>query len=401
MRRGVWHQCGNRSQRLVKELLGHQQGVGVILSSRDLSFENARRYAAEYAQHDVDVLVDLQFCNPAFTNNELASYPTSACRASVSQLMQISDGDLDSFAGLLQTVEEALSATAIIAPAVKYEAGRTDILDLNMRLFSSAKRVGDALGIPTYASVILGSSVTASLQVMNSVLSHVTAMNANGWYYAFEFGIEERIPSQEDWIERFCTGAMKLACTGRPSLHAYAGPMGLLSLGVGAQGAAIGHWQNLWQFSRGRWERSPGNGGGADAPPRMFSDNLWGTIVYPDEFVLLPSELRNQVFTESPYAPRSAAAVDPSWDRWTANKHLVYVMCSTITRIAASQDSRTAARTAIDILRRAAALHDQIHAAGLSLRDNTNAYQRPWADVMEGILAHHGDDYEFLELIKT
>jgi hypothetical protein len=45
MKRGVWHQCGDRSQNLVREQLELNNGVGVILSPRDISFDNATNYA--------------------------------------------------------------------------------------------------------------------------------------------------------------------------------------------------------------------------------------------------------------------------------------------------------------------------------------------------------------------
>jgi len=402
MRRGAWHQCGDRSQRLVREQLEHERGVGVILSPRDLSFESARTYASEYSSHAVDILIDLQFCNPVFSNDRLSSYPTSEFRASVSQISEISDRDADAFSSALQTVQETLGTTAVIAPAVKYEASRPDIIDLNARLFSAARRVGDALGIPTYASVILGNSVTSSAAIMNSILSSATAVEADGWYYAFEFGLQERIPSAREWVYRCCAGGLKLACTGKPVLHAYAGPMGVLSLGVGVQGVGIGHWQNLWQFSRGRWEPSDETGGGGgDAPPRMFSEHLWGTIVYPDEFILLSGALRSHVFIESPFSPQSATAVDPSWTRWLANKHLIYVLASAISRIAATSDARGCARGAIAMLEHAAVLHQQIAADGHQLTDQTNTYQQIWREVMEEILAGHDDDYEFLDLIGS
>ena len=43
MNRGAWHQCGDRSQRLVIEQLEAGRGVGVILSPRDLTRDRAGR----------------------------------------------------------------------------------------------------------------------------------------------------------------------------------------------------------------------------------------------------------------------------------------------------------------------------------------------------------------------
>ena len=49
MKRGAWHQCGDRSQKLVVEQLTAGHGVGVILSPRDLS-DMAVKYAAQYIE---------------------------------------------------------------------------------------------------------------------------------------------------------------------------------------------------------------------------------------------------------------------------------------------------------------------------------------------------------------
>lgn len=64
--------------------------------------------------------------------------------------------------------------------------------------------------------------------------------------------------------------------------------MALLAMACGGTAAAVGHSQNLWQFTRTRWEPTGPGGGGGDAPPRYFSNALWGTIIYEDEWALLP-----------------------------------------------------------------------------------------------------------------
>lgn len=58
MRRGSWHQCGDKSQKLVKEELQSGVGVGVIISPRDLSFPNAVGYSNEYRDLGAAVLID-------------------------------------------------------------------------------------------------------------------------------------------------------------------------------------------------------------------------------------------------------------------------------------------------------------------------------------------------------
>src|SRR5271165_1417324 len=253
MRRGAWHQCGDRSQRLVEEQLQQEAGVGVVLSPRDLTRTNALRYAESYRSFGAEVLIDHQFYVPDFTNPRLNSYPISAFRVAVSSLKQFSGPELTEFKNQLRIDNSELQADAVIAPAVLYEAGRQDIALLNARLFAAARAVGDELGKPVYATVALGRSVTASDQTISAALAQATALNCDGWYFGFEFE-DERIPSSREAVRRCCTAGLTLACTGKPVLHAYAGPAGLLSFGFGATGVGVGHSQNLWKFTSDRWQ---------------------------------------------------------------------------------------------------------------------------------------------------
>jgi hypothetical protein len=148
MRRGVWHQCGDRSQKLVEEQLQLGAGVGVILSPRDLSRDNAIAYAERYRTTDAQVLIDHQFFVPDFTNTLCETYPISKFRRSVSALNKISDADLIDFQNELRADHAALKTSAMIAPAVVYEAGRADIVQLNSRLFNAAKAVACELKLP-------------------------------------------------------------------------------------------------------------------------------------------------------------------------------------------------------------------------------------------------------------
>jgi hypothetical protein len=396
MRRGAWHQFGDRSQKLVVEQLQSGAGVGVVISVRDLSRDNAIGYAQVYRSHGAEVLLDHQFYNPEFSNRFLQTYPISTYRAGISQLTQISDSDLAGLASELRIDHQDFMGNGLIAPAVTYEAARQDIIDLNKRLFGVAKQVGDELGIPTYATIMLGRSVTSSIQTINTLLSQATSLDSDGWYYGFEFN-QGRIPYAKDDVYRCCVAGLTLAGTGKPILHAYAGPMALLSLGFGATGAGIGHSQNLWQFTRGRWDTTT-RGGGGDAPPRFFSRTLWGTIIYPDETSLLPSALLSQVLTQSPFS--TPTATNGLWSRWDANKHLVNIICSTVADIATDTNPRNNAQEAIQILDGAVALHNAIDSAGLKLRDDTNVYQGNWADAMRDLINNQGDDYDYLDLLS-
>jgi hypothetical protein len=396
MRRGVWHQCGDRSQKLVEEQLQLGAGVGVILSPRDLSRDNALAYAERYRTAGAEVLIDHQFFVPDFTNTLCDTYPISKFRTSVSALNKISDPDLIDFQNELRADHAAIKASAMIAPAVVYEAGRADIVQLNSRLFNAAKAVAGELDLPIYATVVLGKSVTSSDQTMQSTLSQATALNCDGWYFGFEFE-EERIPSNRQTVRRCCAAGLTLACTGKPVLHAYAGPMGLLSFGFGATGIAIGHSQNVWKFTRDRWAPSSGQGGGGDAPPRYFSKPLWGTVVYPDETTQLPLALRNQIWSPSPFSTPVTSGL--TWSRWDANKHLVYILAQQYSSMAMETDPRKNANSAIAVLSGAVALHAAIQQANVFLADKTNAYQANWKLALEDLLKANNADFDFLELM--
>ena len=397
MQRGVWHQCGDRSQKLVEEQLQQGSGVGVVLSPRDLSRDNAIAYSESYRKAGAEVLIDHQFYVPDFTNPRFGSYPISNFRQSVSALNKISDQDLISFQNELRADHAVLNASAVIAPAVVYEAGRTDILQLNSRLFGAAKEVAAELQIPIYATVVLGKSVTSSDQTMQSMLSQATALNSDGWYFGFEFE-DERIPSTRETVRRCCVAGLTLACTGKPVLHAYAGPMGLLSFGFGATGVGIGHSQNLWKFTRDRWAPASGQGGGGDAPPRYFSKALWGTIVYPDETSQLPVALRNQILSPSPFSTPVAASL--TWNRWDAGKHLVYILSQQISSMANEANPQKNANAAIELLDNALTIHTAIQQNTVFLTDKTNIYQANWKLALEDLLKDNKTDYEFLELMS-
>jgi hypothetical protein len=396
MKRGAWHQCGDRSQKLVKEQLLKGAGVGVIISPRDLSRTNAISYAQQYQAMGAEVLIDNQYYIPEFTNGHLDSYPISRFRQGVSSLNKISDQDLTDFTNELRVDHEELGADAVIAPAVVYEAGRADIVQLNARLFAAAKSVADDLKVPVYATVVLGRSVTASDKTMHNVLSHATALSCDGWYFGFEFE-DERLPSVRETVHRCCVGGLTLACTGKPVLHAYAGPMGLLSFGFGATGVAVGHSQNLWKFTRDRWMPAASQGGGGDAPARFFSKALWGTIIYPDETSQLPATLRNQILTPSPFSGDVTSNL--SWSRWESGKHLVYVLSQQLTTMSAETNPRKNVAEAIKVLDDALSTHASIQASHVFLADNTTAYQANWKAALEDLLKENQADFDFYDLL--
>ena len=398
MKRGAWHQCGDRSQKLVVEQLTAGHGVGVILSPRDLTSDMAVKYAEQYTDLGAAVLIDPQFYVPDFSNDYLDTYGLSKFRTSLSTLRQITDGELSDLAGELETLGSALRVSSMIAPAAMYEAGRTDIVELNARLFGSAKKAGDVLGVPTFASVTLAQSVTNSDSTVAAAVDAATAINADGWYYAFEFR-EERIPSGRDAVQRCCDAGLSLAMTDRPVLHAYAGPMCLLSYGFGATAVGVGHSQNLWKFTRQRWEPPSGQGGGGDAPPRFFSKALWGTVVYPDETHTMNAKLRAQVLTPTSFCEPVMAAPPTAWPRWEAGKHLVCTLAETCDELAVLATARKSAQFAGERLAKAVGLYGEIRQTGIQLKDSADAYQKNWRLAIGDVLKKRAADFDYLELM--
>ena len=400
MRRGAWHQFGDKSQKLALEQLKNGAGVGVVLSPRDLARKNAVKYSEKYRELNADVIIDQQFYIPHFLNNNLQSYPLSEFRAAVTTLHKIGDKDLSKLASSLEADSNELRASAVIAPAVTYEAGRPDIVDINAKLFDVARSVGNKLGIPVYATVALGRSVTSAQSTTSAMLSDVTGLEADGWYYAYEFE-SERIPSSKQDVYRCSSAGLMLACTGKPVMHAYAGPMSLLSLAFGAQAAAIGHSQNLWRFAPERWEPPAGQGGGGDAPPRFFSRKLWGTIIQPDEIIRLSTALRAEALTHTAFSDPIKANLAAPWSRWQANKHLVNIIVDTIASIASNATARSAAESAIAILEGAVDLHSRIQSTGMILGDSAASYQSAWLDSLKQLLSDNDSDLNYLEMLSS
>lgn len=400
MKRGAWHQFGDRSQRLALELLEQGAGVGVIISPRDLGFSKAVEYAPQYAAAGAGVIVDQQFYIPESTVGQLESYPISAQRKAISQLNQVSDTDLAELCSQLRTINSQLGTSAVLAPAVVYEAGRPDIVELNAKLFAAAKVVSQNLGIPCYATVVLGQSVTSSDPTTDAAVSASTALQADGWYFAFEFN-GGRVPSSYSLILRYLKAGLSLACTGKPVLHGYVGPLAPLALACGAAAVGVGHSQNMWQFTRARWQPAEPGGGGGAAPPRYFSKGLWGTIIYEDEFALLSQNLRERVLTPTPFST-GVSATPPflPWDRWNANKHLVYVICKSIEEMCLYTDAEEALNAAVVLLTSAVQLHSDIASTGVPLGDDTGSYQVPWRAALNSLKVGQSDDFELLRILS-
>ena len=178
--------------------------------------------------------------------------------------------------------------------------------------------------------------------VASTLLSSATALDADGWYYAFEFDDTERLPTDVNAVFRYCAAGLTLACTGKPVMHAYAGPLANMAFGAGARGAAVGFWQNLWGFSRSRYQPAGAQGGGGDAPPRFFSVPLWGTIVFPDEVLQLAPALLAQVIFHSPFSVPVSATAGVQWPKWDSHRHMLHKIMVYSQTLAGMADARAA-----------------------------------------------------------
>lgn len=398
MKPGVWHQCGARSQLLVQEQLMLGNGIGVIISPRDLSLENACDYSQKYRDLDAEVIIDLQLYNPQFRHKLLSTYQMNDFRVGVSSLCKLNNIQLQNLKSKLSYINGSIRTTAVLAPAIIYEAGRDDIVELNAQLFSIAKNVGDDLGIPTYATILIGKSAIVSENSISSIMSYATNLNCDGWYYGFEFS-QNRIPNTYEDILKFGASILTLAGTGKPIIHSFSGPLSLVSMGFGATGTALGHSQNLWQFTKGRWEtpkKKPGGNG--RTPPRYFSKNLWGTFVYPDEFKQIPQDLRQRLMSNSPFSSQINPTTLIPWEKWDAGKHMVYIIGKTITEQLQFPSIRDRANFAISLLGDAIQLGQEVQ-KNLKLKDETCCYQENWKKALETGLSLYENDFEYLSLL--
>jgi hypothetical protein len=398
MKRGIWHQCGDKSQKVVDEFLKAGLGIGAIISPRDLKRSLSFNYSQSYRNVGAQTLLDYQFYVSDFANQHLRSFPISKYRMKVSQLNQLTDSDVNDIAAEIYSDNLYLGTSAVIAPAIIYEASRPDIVDLNNILYKAAKQAGDTYGVPTYATVILGRSLTNADGALGSLLSDITSLNPDGWYFGFEFDSDERIPSSIDDTLRFLKTGIGLACTGLPILHAYAGPMSLLSYAFGSTGCAIGHTRNMWHFKRARWQPKKSGGGRGPNPARFFSKALWGTIIYPDEIALLPKNIGDKLLTQSPYSVPTQSGLP--WNEWDSYKHFLHIVFSEATNISKINDARNSLSYSVNILKEAEANHQEIANLGFKLKDKTSSYQTNWRLALETFLNDNAEDFDYLDLIN-
>lgn len=393
MRKGLWHQCGHQSQNIVSDQLAHKNGVGAIISVVNVSRRRAGEIASAYRNAGADILIDLQVYNPGFGNAKLDEYGLAAARQSTGALSALSPRDRKTLSREIRALNSEVGASAVLAPATIYQPERLDIVDINEQLFEAGKSAADALGLPVYATVVLGEGFLKAPDLAESALSRATALAADGWYFAIENNTDP-LPRDEDFVWLFVNSILSLACTGLPVLGAFSGPAALLAISAGATGVGVGHWKNLWQFNSGRFEISDKNGGAAPAP-RYFSSILWSTIVLPDETANLGDALWNKIKVDSPYAPRSAS--DGLWTLRHSHNHLLSVLGQQIERRMRAPSLRSLARQSVSDLLEASRTHAQIEKKLGIVRDSSNLHQHVWAGALTRLLSQREGDFAFID----
>lgn len=114
--------------------------------------------------------------------------------------------------------------------------------------------------------------------------------------------------------------------------------------------------------------------------------------------IQLPARIRTQIITPSPFS--GPVTTNVSWNRWDSGKHLIYLLCQAFSQMAAENNPRKNAQTAIAKLAKAVELHAAIQKSNVFLADNTNVYQANWKAAMEDVLKDRNDDFEYLDLLN-
>lgn len=392
MESGVWHQLGANSQKITIEQLKNNNGVGVIISPKDLNKKKAIEYTDEYQSLNASILLDLQFYEPEYQHKNLTTYGLDSYRLPLSDLKKMPSINMASLSKDITELNKEVGSSAIIAPAMVYEPGNSELYNINEQLFSAAKLAGENLGLPVYATIVLGNGFAKSTELLEEALGQATNLKADGWYFACEVN-SGAIPSDMEEVEFICNAILTLAGTGVPLIHAFAGPSGLLSLACGSRSIAIGQHKTLWSFSRSRFQES-GRSGGQKIPSRYFSDKLWSTIVLPDESTQISSSIWGKIKSSSPFHPISQN--DESWLGNQKHNHLLYVLGNFYSSIL-KNSSQSICEDMVVHLKNADEIYKEIAEVLGVVKDNADSHQIVWAKALEQINADRSDDFNFLE----
>lgn len=398
--RGVWHQLVDRSQKVAAEQIGHENGVGCIISPRDIKQDGAVKYAQNYASSGAAVLFDPQYHMPGFTNPKLGSYATEAQRLTVTKLLAITPSGVADLVASLESENAALGTSAVISPAVLFEAGRADLVDLNETLHGAGCAAASRLGKPVVATAFFSEACLRSPASLSGALAMLTKIAPDGYYVAFEFGGGD-LCTDAACLAGAAQVLLTLATSGRPVLHGYAGPHALLGVAFGASSVGLAHFKTAWHFKRTRFQAAKKSGGGGDAPSRTFSRAMWGAMIHPDETALLSAALFAKLAEKTPFSAPPAPA---PWDKWTSYKHLLYILGTEVSKVLAVPTVRGRAVHVQGLLgaaaKHGAAFRAELGALGVQPKPDTDpSYQLPWANAVAVALAARSDDYDLLDLI--
>lgn len=402
MRNGVWHQLGDRGQKIAEEQLREGNGVGVVLSPRDLSADNAKAYSESYRSLGAEVLFDPQFYIPENRSGQQGTYEElNEFRVSASKLVDNSHVEMRKLETALKVMAQRYACTGIVAPAVALEAGRPDSLQVNLALLMAAKSAAQAMSLPVFGVIPVGKSLLNSDLELATTIARMTAKRVDGWIFMADSGLDGYC-LDKDCVKAIATSLLRLAQTGKPVMHGCAGPLSILSICFGATAVGLAHSKNMWRLPLSRFLPPEVSGGGGAAPPRVFSRSLWSSFVFPEELQPLPKQLRERIVTNSKWV-----FIDPQDDnyfvaqvsKWDTNKHLLYMIGSTIAELQSLGSSRKIAVQVQGILRNASTLHGEVERV-IAVKDNANQHTSCWQQALDEILETRVSDYQYLDLVS-
>ncbi len=400
MRSGLWHQLGDRGQKIALEQLQSGNGVGVILSPRDLSKPKAVEYSSKYREAGSEVIFDPQLYVPHSRVGKQATYEELIdFRVSASRLAEHSPSEFKTLSKVLRKIGRQFSCTAIMAPAIAMQAGQPEDLRVNLSMLDSARDAADRLDIPVFATIPIGESLVLSETELSDVLSVFTSKSVDGWILMMDLG-SDGLCRNPRHLAALCRSVLRLAQTGTNVMHGCAGPHCLLSLACGARGVGIAHSKNMWRLPLSRFEVAEGGGGGA-APIRVFSTALWSTFVFPDEFVRLPKKLRRRVFEPSDWLkinPGADEYIPAKYSQWDANKHLIHALGETVSELLELGTARRVLPRVKEIVHEAASLHD-IVGQFYDPKDAAAEHHHAWLAVLNSVWMQQRADFDYLAML--
>ena len=403
MHKGVWYQLGDKGQKIAEELLKSSNGVGVVLSPRDISDAKAEEYGRSYRNNNAEVVFDPQLYVP---QNSVGLHETHEefmeFRVSASKLLKHSQSEFARLGAALRNVAKKYSCTAILSPAIALQAGQPEHLKLNIDLLDVAIESASKIGLPVYGVIPIGQSLALSQSELSSVISKYTSKKVDGWMLMMDLG-QNGFSVDTVLLKSLGVSILRLAQTGVPVMHGCAGPHALLSSAFGASAVGIAHSKNMWHLPLSRFIPSDGGGGGASAT-RVFSRALWSNFVYPDEFARLPSLLKEQIVESSKWVSidleNDAIYLASDFRQWDANKHLLKIIGSEFSDLLSIDDLNIRCDLVEKRLSGSIVLHKLI-GSHYSVKDRASAHQSTWLSVLTDIRKMRKLDYQYLELLRT